>query len=98
MQVNATMNLNPALNGVEVRFNAKPEKTIIDSLKANGFRWSPRNTLWYARDTQKAREFAQKMAAFDPDSKIEQAEVCKNPKKELTIKTTGYHQIATCGA
>lgn len=40
---------NVALNGIEVKFESKPMQTVIDTLRTLGFRWSPRNMLWYAK-------------------------------------------------
>lgn len=35
--------------GVEIRFSAKPAADIRAMLKANGFRWSPANGVWWRR-------------------------------------------------
>lgn len=43
--------LNPEKNGIEVRFEGKPAREILDKLKANGFRWSNRQKMWYAKHT-----------------------------------------------
>lgn len=42
---------NPRKNGVEVRFKSKPSDAARTFLKANGFRFSKRQTMWYARFT-----------------------------------------------
>lgn len=47
--VNATVSHNSIHNGIEVRFSARPDDAEISFLKSNGFRWSSRNKLWYAK-------------------------------------------------
>ncbi len=61
--VPVTVTLNAAKNGVEIRFAAKPSKAVLDSLKANGWRWSKFGGLWYHRDTPAARNFADSVYA-----------------------------------
>jgi hypothetical protein len=43
------LNHNEKLNGIEVKFSAKPSNTVIDRLKELGFRWSFANMVWYNR-------------------------------------------------
>lgn len=54
---------NPAKNGVEVRFGAKPAPETLAALKANGFRWSPNQGLWYARWSAATLAFARSLVA-----------------------------------
>jgi len=42
---------NEAKNGVEIKFDEKPERSVIDFIKSKGFRFSRRQCLWYARRT-----------------------------------------------
>ena len=51
--MNTNVTLNNEKNGIEIRFEGKPAAEIIESLKANGFRWSNKQKMWYAkqRDT-----------------------------------------------
>ena len=46
-----TIRKNEMKNGIEVVFPGKPERAVIDSLKAHGFRWSPGQSLWYTKYT-----------------------------------------------
>lgn len=56
--MNATMTINNAKQGIEIRFNGKPDSSIIGSLKDNGFRWSPKQKMWYAKQTENRLAFA----------------------------------------
>ena len=38
--------INKEKNGVEIYFDEKPEQIILNSLKANKFRWSRYNKCW----------------------------------------------------
>ena len=40
---------NEARGGMEVKFSGKPDPTVIDYLKTNGFHWSRRQSLWYRK-------------------------------------------------
>lgn len=51
-----TVSQNKGKAGLEVKFTEKPEQEVLDGLKAGGFRWSRKEGLWYARDTEKSRE------------------------------------------
>jgi len=42
---------NAAKGGIEIKFSAKPTDEIISRLHAAGFRFSYRQSLWYAKDT-----------------------------------------------
>lgn len=55
------INLNEELNGIELLFDEKPSADTIASVKANGFRWSPKNKLWYAKNTADRLTFAQSL-------------------------------------
>jgi len=49
---------NKEKNGVEIVFDSKPDDEILTLLKANGWRWSKFNRLWYNRLTPENLEFA----------------------------------------
>jgi hypothetical protein len=44
-----TISHNEKLNGIEIAFKSKPSDSVLDILRANGFRWSYKSMLWYAR-------------------------------------------------
>lgn len=58
----ATMRLNAEKHGVELKFPGRPTSDVLDTLKANGWRWSRFAKLWYNRDTEKNRAFAAEIA------------------------------------
>lgn len=53
--------LNSEKNGIEVRFDSKPAAEIISGLKANGFRWSSKQKMWYAKQTAERMDFIGKL-------------------------------------
>lgn len=54
----AQVTVNDQMNGIEVRFEGKPAAAIIESLKENGFRWSGRQKMWYAKQNADRLSFA----------------------------------------
>ena len=58
-----TVTVNAEKKGVEIRFPSKPSADVLDSLKANKWRWSRFSGCWYNRDTPEAREFAYSLAS-----------------------------------
>ncbi len=57
--VTATINHNTTKNGIEVKFATKPGREVINSLKAQGYRWASREKLWYRRYSPEAFAYAQ---------------------------------------
>jgi hypothetical protein len=49
---------NEDKNGVEIRFPGKPSNEVLTSLKANGWRWSHFNKVWYNHYTPENLSFA----------------------------------------
>lgn len=58
-----TISENEEKDGLEIRFPAKPSAEVLDALKANGWRWSRFSSCWYARRSDKARQFAASLTA-----------------------------------
>lgn len=56
-----SMVLNQELNGVELYFGEKPVQTIINNLKAIGFRWNGKKLCWYAKQNEETVAEAQKL-------------------------------------
>ena len=56
------VNLNEGKNGVEIKFNSKPESSVLSALKSLGFRWSKYKKMWYAKQSQERLQFANSLA------------------------------------
>lgn len=57
-----TLSINNELNGIELVFESKPEKKILEAIKAAGFRWHNLKKLWYAKQTPERMELAQQLS------------------------------------
>ncbi len=57
-----TMAINNELNGIELVFEARPAKEILESIKAAGFRWHNLKKLWYAKKTPERMALAEKLS------------------------------------
>jgi len=54
--------MNEEKNGIEISFDSKPEKEILDMLKSKGFRWSKYQNIWYAKKTNERIELVNMLA------------------------------------
>lgn len=57
-----TVEENQELDGIEVKFAAKPSAEVLAKLKQAGFRWSRRQGVWYRRRNAWAQSVALKIA------------------------------------
>lgn len=55
--LNVDIALNEEKNGIELRFDGKPEAEVIEALKSNGFRWSGKQKMWFAKQTDERIQF-----------------------------------------
>lgn len=62
------ISFNEEKNGIEIKFDGKPERAVLENLKANGFRWSRYQKIWYAKDTEERREFIKSFDAVETES------------------------------
>lgn len=60
-----TVRENSEKCGVEIKFAAKPEPSVLSDLKAHGFRWSKFQKLWYAKANERTRAFAYDLAGSE---------------------------------
>lgn len=67
---NVNIVMNSEKNGIEIRFGGKPAAEIIESLKANGFRWSGKQKMWYAKQTEETITFANSLNNGEPISSV----------------------------
>ena len=54
--------LNKEKNGIEIRFDSKPDSNILASLKANGFRWHGKMKMWYAKQSADRMKFVNQIS------------------------------------
>lgn len=59
---------NEEKNGIEVKFNTKPDQEILNELKKNGFRWHRVKKVWYAKQTEERVNFVNSLVAEDKDN------------------------------
>lgn len=55
--LNVNITLNEEKNGIELRFDGKPEAEVIEALKSNGFRWSGKQKMWFVKQTDERIQF-----------------------------------------
>ncbi len=60
-----TIRRNEDRNGIEVVFPAKPEVSVLEALKALGFRWSRPQGLWYGRYSETLMKQVEKLLGKD---------------------------------
>lgn len=60
----ANIILNNEKNGIEIRFDGKPESSVITELKEYGFRWSVKQKMWYAKQSAERISFAEGLGDF----------------------------------
>lgn len=75
----AVVTMNDEKNGIEIRFDGKPESSVIAALKENGFCWSGKQKMWYAKQSAERIAFAEGIGNFSSPAKnnIEQHEKYK---------------------
>lgn len=96
-----TITINNEKNGIEIRFDSKPETKVLDQLKENGFRWSGKQKMWYAKITDERMTFVNSFA--DTDFTVQsQQEQCNNYSLWEMTRTDGiennyekYHIYST---
>lgn len=49
---------------IQIVFESKPDRDVIDLLKKNAFKWSPNNTAWQRKNTQNAVYAAQNIQTY----------------------------------
>lgn len=59
----ANIVLNAEHNGIEIYFDAKPARAVLDKIKDNGFRWYGKKKAWIAKNTAARLSVANAIAA-----------------------------------
>ena len=57
----ATYSLNYEQNGVEIYFDTKPNSTVLEDLKRNGWHWNGKKKVWYKKQSADSIAFAKKL-------------------------------------
>ena len=78
--MNATMTMNQEKMGIEIRFDGKPAAAIIGSLKDNGFRWSPKQKMWYAKQSEDRLAFAATLDGIEIEEVSDQPTASAEPE------------------
>lgn len=67
--------LNTEKNGIELRFDTKPNTDIITAIKEAGFRWSGKQRMWYAKQNDEtvalANQISESEGSFEYKPKTE---------------------------
>lgn len=63
----AALRYNRERNGIEIRFPAKPAASVLEQLKAAGWRWARFNGCWYARASEAALALAERLTGTKAD-------------------------------
>ena len=59
------ISINQELNGIELSFDQKPERATLEAIKAQGFRWNGKRSIWYAKQTEERLTFARTLGTLD---------------------------------
>jgi len=76
-----TVSRNIEKGGVEIRFPSKPEASMIERVKSQGFRWSRFSGCWWAKATDGKVAFAYSLAGQE-QPKNEQSEQVRDPGED----------------
>ena len=67
--------LNTEKNGIELRFDTKPNTDIVTAIKEAGFRWSGKQRMWYAKQDENtvalANQISESEGSFEYKPKTE---------------------------
>ncbi len=69
------VNENEEKDGIEIRFPSKPDTNVIAQLHRLGFRWSPKQKLWYAKRTPERLAFARSLTGQQSQVPVQAAGV-----------------------
>ncbi len=63
--------INKEKSGIEVRFETKPDASVLEGLKEHGFRWSSKQKMWYAKQNDERMAFVETMASVTDNNNAE---------------------------
>lgn len=79
--MNCSVTLNDEKNGIEVRFDEKPDASVLEMLKENGFRWSRRQNMWFAKQSEERLNVVKNF--YSPTNNTKQVEVSNVYKADI---------------
>ena len=85
-----TINLNQDLNGIELIFTSRPATAILNAIKAQGFRWNNKKSLWYAKQTDSRLTFAKTLGEAET---TETETATPKAKKESTLEAINMNGV-----
>lgn len=66
---------NAEKNGIELHFSDKPSQEVLNQIKANGFRYSKFQKMWYCKDSEEKREFLKSIGLLNSSGEAEQEKI-----------------------
>ncbi|MEG0994969.1 MAG: hypothetical protein RSE91_03280, partial [Bacilli bacterium] len=72
---NISITYNEEKKGIEIKFNEKPEKVILNQLKENGFKWHNVKKVWYAKDTEERRNFINSLIGVKDQEELKEDKI-----------------------
>jgi len=76
--------LNSEKDGIEIKFDSKPDGAILSALKENGFRWHNQKKVWYAKNTDERMEFVKQLDSEKTTTKAEKVKIAEYDLWEMT--------------
>ncbi|BAO04960.1 uncharacterized protein CBO05P1_241 [Clostridium botulinum B str. Osaka05] len=96
--INVSVKFNQDKNGIELHFTDKPSQEVREQIKANGFRWSKFQKIWYSKDTEEKRDFLKSIGFLNnEDNNSEPITVSEVEKilKDVEYPTIDINDIET---
>lgn len=86
--------MNNELNGVEIYFESKPEKNVLELMKGNGYRWNVKKSCWYAKQNDNTLEIAEKIKGEKIENNIVNSIEKKSNSKDIDLwSLTRYEKV-----
>ncbi len=82
--------LNNEFKGIEIYFDSKPTQAVINTLKSDGWRWHGLKKCWYAKQSNKTIETAEKIINGGSLEVKEVKSVEKSKKVSYKIQVSDY--------
>lgn len=80
-----TYTINKIQNGIELYFQTKPDKTTLDLLKRNNWRWNSNKKCWYAKKTTTNEKFAKSICSQEQKMEIKQPKVATRARNSVSF-------------